>query len=220
MRTVIYNMEIYIRPSKKILVEQRNIIYLKDICEIVAPENICHDLGNRRILTIDDKSLKQNYLVTITDIIKVIKKNYPDHSVVNIGESDTVIEYSPEVIKQNKFLNAIKIIFVCIVLFMGAASAIMSFHSDAEIPDVFRDYYEIFFGHKIKNPKIIAIPYSIGLSAGIIIFFNHVGGKKITNDPTPIEVEMSVYSQDIYDTLVDSIKTDKQNSKKNMGENQ
>ena len=79
-------VEIYIRPSKKILAEQKNIIYLKDICEIVAPEDIYHDLQNKKILAINNKSLKQNYLVTVTDIIKVIKKNYPDrnYSVSNI----------------------------------------------------------------------------------------------------------------------------------------
>ena len=148
-------MEIYIRPSKKILVEQKNIIYLKDICEIIAPKNIYDELKNKKVLSINN-NIKQNYLVSITDIIKLIKKSYPDYSIVNLGDLDTIIEYSPEIIKQNKFFKAIKIIFVCVVLFMGAATAIMSFHSDAQIPEVFKNYYKIFFSHEIENPKIIA----------------------------------------------------------------
>ena len=39
----------------------------------------------------------------------------------------------------------------------------------------------------------IEICYAIGMPVGIIIFYNHIGKKKITQDPTPIEVEMRKY---------------------------
>ena len=64
-------------------------------------------------------------------------------------------------------------------------------------------------------PKIIAIPYSIGLASGIIIFFNHIFAKKITDDPTPIEVEMSLYEKDIFDTNVNNLQLDKNKKQKN-----
>ncbi len=32
---------------------------------------------------------------------------------------------------------------------------------------------------------------------GILVFFNHIGKKKITSDPTPIQVEMRKYEQDV-----------------------
>jgi len=85
----------------------------------------------------------------------------------------------------------------------------MSFHSDAQIPKVFQNYYEIFFGEYKEDPLIIEIPYSIGLALGIIVFFNHFGGKKITNDPTPIEVEMSVYETEIVDTVIEYLNKNK-----------
>ena len=34
------------------------------------------------------------------------------------------------------------------------------------------------------------------------IFFNHIGGRRITKDPTPIEVEMSTYEEDVEKTLI------------------
>lgn len=209
-------MEIYIKPSKKILLEERQIVYLQDIVEIIATADINEKLKNEKVFEISEV-VKKNYLVSITDIVKLIKKKFPDYSIINLGETDTVVEYSPSIIKENIFLKTLRIIFVCIVLFMGAATAIMSFHSDAQIPDVFKNYYKIFFGREIENPKIIAVPYSIGLATGIIIFFNHIGGKKITKDPTPIEVEMSLYDTDIYNTLVDSIQTQQNNTKKEIG---
>ncbi len=52
---------------------------------------------------------------------------------------------------------------------------------------------------------LIDLPYSIGLAAGIIVFFNHFSGKKLTDDPTPIEVEMSVYEKEVADNLIDTL---------------
>ena len=43
----------------------------------------------------------------------------------------------------------------------------------------------------------LEICYSIGLAIGITVFFNHVGKKKITPDPTPMQVEMRKYEMDI-----------------------
>lgn len=207
-------MEIYIKPVKKILLEQRQDVYLQDITEIIS--DVSDKLKHEKVFKIPLK-IRKNYVVSITDIIKIIKKKFPDYSVINLGEKDTIIDYSPVIVKENQFLKILRIIFVCIVLFMGAATAIMSFHSDAQIPDVFKNYYKIFFGYELDNPKIIAVPYSLGLAVGIIVFFNHLGNIKITRDPTPIEVEMSLYDTDIYNTLVDSIQTEQNNTKKEIG---
>ena len=36
----------------------------------------------------------------------------------------------------------------------------------------------------------------------IILFFNHIGGRRITKDPTPIEVEMASYEEDVEKALI------------------
>ena len=43
----------------------------------------------------------------------------------------------------------------------------------------------------------LEVCHSIGLGLGIILFFNHVGRKKITPDPTPIQIEMRKYETDL-----------------------
>jgi stage V sporulation protein AA len=54
---------------------------------------------------------------------------------------------------------------------------------------------------------IINIPYSVGLATGIIVFFNHFTRKKITDDPTPIEVEMALYETEVNETVLDVLNT-------------
>ena len=208
-------MDIYIKPTKKALIEERKKIYIKDIAEITAPENLLKNIKNIKILEIKDNK-KQNYLITIIDIISAIDKALPGHTINNVGEIDTIIEYSPKKQKENKIFKIIKIVFVTIILAGGSATAIMSFHSDAQMSTVFENYYYLFFHERIENPIIIDLPYSLGLAIGIIVFFNHFSGKSITNDPTPIEVEMSLYESDVTDNIIDTLNTErtKESSKK------
>ena len=36
------------------------------------------------------------------------------------------------------------------------------------------------------------------------MFYNHIGGRRITKDPTPLEVEMKIYEQNVNMTLVET----------------
>ena len=59
-------------------------------------------------------------------------------------------------------------------------------------------------GYPADGYSILEFSYSIGLAVGIILFFNHVGGRRITKDPTPIEVEMRIYEDDVNNALVET----------------
>ncbi len=201
-------MDIYVKTAKKASVAERKDIYVKDIAEVFAPDNLLKRIKNIKLLEIKSDE-KKNYLITIIDVISAIDKALPGHTINNVGEMDTIIEYSPKRKKDNKFFKVLKIIFVTIILAGGSSTAIMSFHSDAQMATVFENYYYIFFNEKIENPIIIDLPYSLGLALGIIVFFNHFSGKKITDDPTPIEVEMSVYESDVTDNIIDTLNTER-----------
>ena len=43
----------------------------------------------------------------------------------------------------------------------------------------------------------------MGIAVGILVFYNHFGGKRITKDPTPMEVEMRQYEDDVNKTLIE-----------------
>ena len=52
--------------------------------------------------------------------------------------------------------------------------------------------------------SVLELTYCVGLIVGILAFFNHFGGKKFTVDPTPMEVEMRLYENDIQTTLIEN----------------
>ena len=197
-------MDIYIKAAKKCNIQQRRTIRVKDVAEVVAPPALQNKIEQIKLLEIHDHK-KQNYLISMADVVRKISQEFPDISIQSIGEMDSIIEFSPTVQKENKLWTYVKVAFVCITLLAGSATAIMSFHTDAQIPEVLKRYYEIFMGRKIEHPYLIQIPYSIGLAAGIIVFFNHFASKHLTDDPTPIEVEMALYEKDVEDCLIENL---------------
>ncbi len=200
-------MDIYIKPVKKVSLTEQKEVLIKHISDVIATADVADKVKEMSLIKLNglEKGKKQNYLISVTDIIKAIKKSYPDYSVVNLGEMDTVVEYAPVHSYDSPGVKWAKITFVCLVLMTGSATAVMSFHTDAQIPTVFQNLYKIFFNVSVEKTPLISVPYSIGLAVGILVFFNHFAGKKITDDPTPLEVEMTIYETEVTDSVIDAL---------------
>ena len=68
----------------------------------------------------------------------------------------------------------------------------------------YRLLYKMVMGREPESYHVLEISYSLGLAGGIILFFNHVGGRRLTRDTTPIEVAMKLYERDVDDTLIET----------------
>ena len=77
------------------------------------------------------------------------------------------------------------------------------------IREVFGQIYELLTGQEPQSVTALEIAYSIGLALGILVFFNHIGGRRITSDPTPIEVEMRKYETDVNQALTETADREK-----------
>ena len=97
----------------------------------------------------------------------------------------------------------IKAAFVCLISFFGTAYTIMAYHNDVGINEVFTEVYRMAMGAEPGGLNTLEVSYSLGLAAGIIVFFNHVGGRRLTKDPTPVEVSIKNYETDVDKTLIE-----------------
>ncbi len=149
----------------------------------------------------DDKHKRQVF--PILTIIEIIHKEYPDLEIENLGDADFIITYRAKK-KHSKAAVVLKIACVCVIMFCGAAFSIMAFNQDSGVVDTFKNVYELATGKVSDGFTILELMYSVGLIAGIIVFYNHFGKVNISKDPTPIEVEMRLYEQDINTTLIDN----------------
>lgn len=145
---------------------------------------------------------KSRYIVSIMKIIEMIENECNGVCISNIGETDCVVE-----IKRGKKTNTIlengKVVIVCLILFFGAGFSIMSFNNDVDIHGLFGEICKRMTGNAETGVEILQLMYSIGITIGIVVFYNHFGPKKLSQDPTPIEVEMRDYEDGIYNALIE-----------------
>src|SRR5699024_7573336 len=144
---------------------------------------------------------KGRYLYSVFDIVQLIQQNYPDVEVENLGETDFIVEYGLNQ-KGNKIWEWVRTLFISIIIFFGAAFAIMTFNNDVGVSDVFQKIYQLVTGAESNGFTAIESGYSIGLPLGILVFYNHFSKKKVTSDPTPLEVEMRLYEQDLNTAII------------------
>ena len=195
-------MEIYISPHRKTTVTKKKLIQLKDIAEVSGPDHAQRQIEDIIVFKVPQDQ-KANYIISIIQIIKSILKEVPSASISNVGDENVVLQFLPQDYRENKLWRLCKVGVVALTLFVGSMITIMAYHEDVNLPKVFSAIQEMFTGIETDRPNWISIPYSIGIGVGIIVFYNQIGVRKLTDDPTPIQVEMTKYDKDIDDCLVD-----------------
>lgn len=195
-------VDIYIKPMEKVQMVQKREVLLRDVAEVFVGGQTKGEAEKIMVFQIPSDR-KKTYLLSVIDLIQALNQKYPDATVSNVGEMDILIEYLPKEEKKTKLWTLVKVAFVSMILFIGAATTIMCFHTDVQLPLIFQNIYYIFFGENREMPALLSIPYSIGLGLGIIIFFNHFSKVSLTDDPTPIEIEMTTYEKETNASVID-----------------
>ena len=203
-------MDIYIKPKKKAALVGVQRVTVGHVADVFADGGL-----KKRAEAVGLASPKTGgaYLISVIDIVAAISAALPGHAVVNLGEMDTIVSLRAAPPKKNRAWQWTKIAAVSLILFTGSITAIMTFHTDSQLSTVFSKYHEMFFGTAAQQPHIITIPYAIGLAVGIVVFFNHFGGRRLTKEPTPIEVELATYEKDVEDALIAQIELDAEKDK-------
>lgn len=197
-------MDIYIKPVEKVQIVGKREVLLRDVAEILLSGQTAGEAERLAVFQIPEER-KRTYLISVVDLIRVLNQKYPNATVNNVGEMDILIEYLPRAEGRRPLWLWAKAAFVALVLFVGASTTIMCFHSDTQLPLIFENMYYLFFGENKEVPKLLSIPYSIGLGIGIIVFFNHFSRLTLTQDPTPIEIEMTTYEKETNASVIDHL---------------
>ena len=176
----------------------RRDVFLKDIGEVTCRDKVilskCRAL---KVKSIPEKEAKR-YVMSALEVESID----PSIEVNNLGESDFIIAYKPPKAPEMCW-QWLKTFFVCLVSFFGAAFAIMTFNNDVNVGDVLSQVYFQVMGRQPDGFGLMEAGYSVGLAIGILVFFNHIAVKKLNTDPTPLEVEMRLYEENICKTLID-----------------
>lgn len=201
------NQTLYLKIGQDTVVTDRHV-KLSDIAKMECTDKaLLRQLKQKKIYSFSDidTDKRENTLVvfSVLKIIELIHEEYPLLIVNNEGEKDFIVEYKGKPAK-SVWISRGKTVLLCILIFFGAAFTIMAFNNDVGVSDIFAKFYYQVTGTESDGFTEIEICYCIGLSVGILVFFNHVGRKKITSDPTPIQIEMCKYESDLFDALIEN----------------
>lgn len=152
------------------------------------------------ILNVPDTESRR-YVVSTIKVISLIEKNISNIDIVSMGEPEFVVSYKRDK-KQHKLLDFMKVFLVSVIVFCGSTFAIMAYENDIDINGVFSNINDWVTGGAKKGILVQQIAYSIGLSLGILIFYNRFGKRKCIKDPTPLDIQMRLYEDDINSAII------------------
>lgn len=176
-------------------------VFLKDVAKVYCSDSHIQNRCSTLKIRVIREEKPWRYIENALDVIRRLEALDSSIQVHNIGSVDYIIDYIPPA-KPNHAWQWMKTLFVCLVSFCGAAFAIMTFNNDVSISEAFNQIHLLITGTESDGFTIIEISYSIGLAVGIILFFNHFVKWKLNTDPTPLEVEMRLYEENICKTLI------------------
>lgn len=205
---------LYIQTEKNVEVQSPEI-YLQDVAKLTCKDSkVLNRNKVRKVFSIPNGE-PGRYVVSAVDLVHAIAKEEPNVDITHIGEANLVVTYE-KAKHQQKWYSWLKTLLVCVLTFFGGAFSIMTFNTDVDTANLFSKIYTQFTGEIVTGPTILEFTYSVGIGIGVVFFFNHFGKGKLTQDPTPVEVQMRLYEDDVNKTLI----ADKNRSKKaQKGEN-
>ena len=199
------NAVLYMQVDANIQIKHPHI-YLQDIARLSCSDSKI--LNRLRVMPV--VNLKPDapgrYVMSVMDLVDRIQQKEPDLTVTPLGETDFILTYEKPG-SQNLVFRWLKIALVCLITFFGAAFSIMTFNADVDVEKLFQQIYFQVTGQNSSGFTPLEIAYSVGLGLGILFFFNHFGHRKITADPTPMQVQMRKYEDDVNTTITENIFT-------------
>ncbi|MEY9868185.1 stage V sporulation protein AA [Peribacillus sp. RS7] len=183
---------VYIRMRNRVQVKGNQTVRIKDIARIIGPEEVIRKIEEIILLTVK-KEDRNIIVIDLAQVIMAIRKVDTTIEVETFGPSQTIIE----IILSKKKMSVLTFALVWFLLFVGGGMTIMNFHVDVSMGEVHQKIFTLITGKVEEKPLLIQIPYSFGLGMGMILFFNHFFKKRFNEEPSPLEVEMFNYQQDL-----------------------
>ena len=192
---------LYIQTDMNILIKHPHV-YLQDIARLSCSNSKV--LNRLRVLPVANLNpdTPGRYTMSVMDLVDLIQKKEPDLDITPLGELSFILTYQPPG-KPQMIFEILKVVFISLASFFGAAFSIMTFNTDADVGTLFKQIYQQVTGNVSNGFTILEISYSIGLAAGVLFFFNHFGRKKFSADPTPMQVQMRQYEDNVNTTILE-----------------
>ena len=192
---------LYIQTDRNVKVTKEKVL-LGEIAKLSCPDSKVLNRNLVRPVTTLPKGKYGRYAMSAIDLVKAVAAEEESVDVTHIGEPDFIITFeNPR--GKNGVIGILKAVLVSMVAFFGMGFSIMTFHTDVDVEELFNNIHTMFTGRPSSGFSVLEITYSIGIGIGVVFFFNHFGRRRLTQDPTPMEVQMRLYEDDVDATILE-----------------
>lgn len=183
---------LYVRFRKKITLRKGQPVKLGQVADLLTEPELAHAVAELVLFRPEEED-GNLLLVDMIQVTRLVREIAPNMNIQHFGEPHALIE----VAETERTCHPLLIVLVWLLLFIGSGLAIMNFHEDVSMPEVHLRIYELLTGERPEHPYWLQIPYSVGIGIGMVLFFNHLFKKKFNEEPSPLEVEMYLYQQNV-----------------------
>ncbi|MFD6506615.1 MULTISPECIES: stage V sporulation protein AA [unclassified Bacillus (in: firmicutes)] len=183
---------IYLKMRNRLKVSPSYEVKLSDVAQLAGDSFVVESLQNEIVYNITAHD-KTHVVIDVMKVIEIIQQKASHVQINLLGSGQTLVE----IIYEKKKVHPVFFGLVWLLLFIGAALAIIYFHEDVSMQQVHQRLYYMITGEFKEQPLLFQVPYSVGLGLGMVLFFNHVFQKRINEEPSPLEVEMFQYQQSL-----------------------
>ena len=139
-------------------------VKLGDVAQLAGDSSVVELLQNEIVykITAHDKT---HVVIDVMKVIEIIQQK-ASHVQINLLGSDKLLLK----LYTKKKTHPIFFGLVWLLLFIGAALAIIYFHEDVSMQQVHQRLYYMITGEFNAQPLLFQIPYSLGLGLGMVLF--------------------------------------------------
>ena len=130
----------------------------------------------------------RHLVVSVLDVLAAVRRAAPGADWRVIGARDALVEGRADR-RPRWWLGVAAWVLLCI----GAATTLLNFHADVNMPAAHRELYRLATGRGSAHPFAVEVPYAVGVGLGALLFL--VGPRHPGGDPGPLELEAARYRQ-------------------------
>jgi len=183
---------LFLRLRKRLTVKPDALVTIGDICQLYLDGDQEKRIANIPVYRVQPSD-GEYIIIDIMQVIRKLRTMFPELPLEVQGATQLIVEV--DLPKKKPYF--ILVALVWIILFIGSGLAIMNFHADVDMVKVHQRLYYLLTGEQKAQPLLLQIPYSIGIGLGMVLFFNHIFRKRLNEEPSPLEVELFLYQQNL-----------------------
>ncbi|MEO3945253.1 stage V sporulation protein AA [Gorillibacterium sp. CAU 1737] len=189
---------LYLRFRKRVCLNKGEVLTLGRAARLLADSELEEEL-KALVLARPEHKDGNMVLIDVLHIIDLVHKQVPGLRIEHFGDPFVLVEVKA---KPDRIPNWLLVSAVWLLLFIGSGLTILNFHADVSMQAAHQRLYRLLTGHLELRPYVLQIPYSLGIGVGMALFFNRFFKKTFNEEPSPLEVEMYLYQENMNQYIV------------------